>query len=181
MKLAIAIAVLAMVAAPAAAETRFDAFAGVSAGVAVGTDAVDGNGDASALVSVRGGGLLRSDLAVYAEGWARLCVDDRALGAGVRYWLVRKLWVSGAIGVARRSVAPAGSGCFPDEFKRSTGAWFSGQIGADLLRRRYFSLDLALRANAEYYGEAFERFDDLEPTDGVLVPSVALEIGISFF
>ncbi len=181
MRLAVAIALVALLAAPAAAAPRFDAFAGVSAGVALGTDAVDDNDDPTAIVSVRGGALLRPDFAVFVEGWARICVDNRALGAGVRYWPWRRLWFAGAAGVARRSVAPPGTGCFPDEFKRSTGAWLGAQLGADLMRRKYFSLELALRANAEYYSEAFERFDDEQPTDSVLVPSFALELGISFY
>lgn len=178
------IAVVAGAAAPppARASEPVVAFAGASAGVAAGAGDVSDHGDVTAVLAFRGGAMWTPRVAVYAEGWMRVCVDDRALGAGARTWPVDGigLWVGGGVGVARRSVSETGA-CFPDAFKRSTGGWATAQVGVELLRRTHYAVDVSLRLNASYYPEAYRRFIDDEPARGVTTGSAAIELGISLY
>jgi hypothetical protein len=176
MKLAVALAFLASIAAPAAADSRFDPFASVSAGVGYSTSE-----DAVPLVSVTGGALLRPDLLVFAEGWTQVCHDSRSLGAGVRYWPWRKVWISYAAGVARHATVRPGAGCFPDEFKRHTGIWTGSRLGTDLTRSKYFALELSLSATHEYFIDARTDFDDEDFTENFSLTTVGLEFGVSFY
>lgn len=108
-------------------------------------------------VTLHGGMLISSDVAALAELWltydddARIRVTHGIAGLALRIWPIgHRFWIQGGFGVARGAID------YQDDVALTRSEFVpavTGAAGLELISRRRFAIDLALRAGSGVYTE----------------------------
>jgi hypothetical protein len=109
-------------------------------------------------INFHAGAMVSPRLAVIADVWGMAHRDDRVtlsqtiVTGALRFWPVRRLWISGGVGVARASFRYDAD--FVDlEDRTDSVLGYMGAVGFEALASTTFALDVALRAGTGAYDE----------------------------
>jgi hypothetical protein len=166
---------------PFAAGTTINARSGITFGGGLGFGHIgcdgadcDGVNDAGSL-DVHVGGMYAPGMALVADLWGMSHSDgDNAtfsqgiFTAGIRVWLVPRLWIQGGLGVAEARWHYSSE--FIDfESRSDTVPAVMGAIGVELLSSPTFALDLTLRGGTGFF------------EDDVQVRNLSLGVGVNWY
>ena len=138
-----------------------------------GDDCGDGAHPAGGF-SVHLGGMVTPSLAILGEVWGMAHTEDNITAsqglatAGVRAWVIPRLWLQAGVGVARSKISYEGD-VFMASAQSDTVPAFVVAAGVELLATDTFGLDLEIRGGSGFYeGDA-------------RVYNAAIGVGASFF
>lgn len=104
------------------------------------------------------GYMLRPRLRAFGEIWAMAHKEDDVtishtiVTGGLQYWILNRLWVKGGIGFANARFVY--DGVFADVDTQTENVLaVAGAIGFEVLSRRTFAIDVALRGGTGFYDE----------------------------
>ena len=124
-------------------------------------------------LDVQLGRMLRPRLRAVLDVWGMahreedFKVNQTLVTAGFQYWVLSRLWLRGGVGIASAGFSHGGD-LDDTEDERNSTIGLAGGIGFEILSRRTFALEVALRGGTGFY-------DDRRANNG------AFSIGLTWY